>query len=101
MKQKRKPSIGYEQAPMRTLIQCGTEVAAAQTEIEETILDYSSVGLCHECHERRLWAACLMQSSGATPQLRTEGGQASESSHHLSKWSGKFWSTNSLDLCLI
>jgi hypothetical protein len=62
---KRKPSIGYEQAPTvrtRTLIQYGTEVAAALSEIEETILDYSSVGLCHQCHEchqYRLWAACL------------------------------------------
>jgi hypothetical protein len=62
MKHKRKPSIGYEQAPTvrtRTLIQYSTEVAAAQSEIEETILDYSSVGLCHECHQYRLWAACL------------------------------------------
>jgi hypothetical protein len=74
MKQKRKPSIGYEQAPMRTLIQCGTEVAAAQTEIEETILDYSSVGLYHECHERRLWAACgpLVSCNPAELRLSSE-----------------------------
>jgi hypothetical protein len=49
MKHKRKPSIGYEQAPTRMLIQCGTEVAASRTQIEETILDCSSVGLCHAC----------------------------------------------------